>query len=379
MADSHKIANVTAYALRIPVDFAVIGSDRKQNNSLVVVTIETESGLIGHGVTGITQGPVVAEAINGAAASAVKGLDARQNEKAWNAMYWTLTPWAQSGTGSHAIAAVDLALWDIKAKLAGEPLWRLMGGARSRVPVYATCGFSFLDDDGLVESMRRMTEAGYWSVKMQVGRPGLDDRKDPPRLAEQIAADLVRVRKVRDTVGPDVEIAIDAGCRLDLPHAVELARNCEELGVTFFEEPIMQNDVLLLAEMRRQTKLKLCAGQNEGLAYRFRDMLLAEAVDVVQPNLIITGGATQCLKIAGMASSFNVPISNGGGCPFHNMHLQAAVTNGTAVEYQVNAVLACEGVYKDLPQPKDGWLDLPETPGFGFEPDIDAVREYAVK
>lgn len=372
---AHKIGKITAVALEVPVSFDEIGSDRKQKTPMVLVEVETSEGLKGHGITSITQGVVVAEAINKVAAPALAGHDALANEKAWSTLYWTLSPWGQTGYASHAIAAIDLAIWDIKAKAAGEPLWRLMGGARSKVEAYATCGFDFLDDDALAESMRRMCARGYRSVKMQVGRPGLDDRKRRPSLDEQVRRDVERVALVRETVGPGVEVSIDAGCRYDLPHALDLARRCEELGVAFFEEPITQNDVLLLAQMRRQTKVKLQAGQNEGLAYRFRDMLLAEAVDVVQPNMIITGGPTQCLKIAGLAQAFNVPISNGGGCPYHNLHLQAAVANGTAVEYQVNSANACKAVFNGLPEVVDGWLTLPEGAGLGFEPDGDRVRD----
>lgn len=373
------IKRVEAHALEVPVDFVEIGSRRVQKNSMVIVEVETANGLVGHGITSITQGVVVAEAINKVAGPALIGHDALSNEKAWSTLYWTLTPWGQSGYASHAIAAVDTALWDIKAKSAGEPLWRLMGGARNRVEAYATCGFDFLDDDALAESMSRMCARGFRSVKMQVGRPGLDDRRPRETLEEQVKRDVVRIRRVRETVGPDVEISIDAGCRYDLPHALDLSRHCEELGVANFEEPIVQNDVLLLAELRRKTSIKLQAGQNEGLAYRFRDMLLAGAVDVVQPNMIITGGPTQCLKIAGLAAAFNVQISNGGGCPYHNMHLQAAASNGTAVEYQVNSATACKAIFTGVPDVENGWITLSEAPGFGFEPDMDRVKSFQVR
>ncbi len=373
-----KIARIQAFALKIPVSFAEIGSDRTQTNSMCLVEVETDDGTIGHGITSITSGVVVAEAINAVAGPAIIGMDALAHEKVWNALYWTCTPWGQTGYASHAISAIDVALWDIKGKALGEPVWRLLGGARDRVEAYVTCGFSFLDHDQLAESMTRMVAKGFRSVKMQVGRPGLDDRRDPPPLSQQVARDVKRVETVRKAVGDDVEVSIDAGCHLDLVHAVELARAVEQFNVSFFEEPIMQNDVHLLAEMRRQTRVRLSAGQNEGLSYRFRDFLVAGAVDVVQPNVIITGGFTLCLKIAGLAASFNVPISNGGGCPYHNMHLQAGVSNGTTVEYQVNSATACKAIYKDLPDAEDGWYTLPDAPGLGLTTDMDAVRELSV-
>ncbi len=370
-----KITRVEATALDIPVTFEELGSDHTQTTSMCYAEIETDDGTVGHGISSITQCGVVADIINNVCRPAIIGADALAHEKIWNTLYWTCTPWGQTGYASHAISAIDLALWDIKGKALGQPVWRLLGGARDTVEAYTTCGFSFLDREHLAEAMRRMVERGFKSVKMQVGRPGLDDRRPHPTLGEMIREDAARVRVVRDAVGDGVEIAIDAGCRLDLYHAVELARLCEPLGVAFFEEPIMQNDVRLLAQMRRRTSIPLTAGQNEGLAYRFRDMLLHEAVDIVQPNVIITGGITQCVKIAGMAAAFNVQISNGGGCPYHNMHLQAGVSNGTVIEYQFNAVRACKAFFDDLPEPVDGWLQLPEEPGLGLHPNADAIRE----
>jgi len=371
-----KIARIEATPLSAPVSFTALGIDRADTNAMTHVSVETDTGLVGHGMTSITQAGPVAEAINRVLGPAILGADPLAHERLWQQMYWTATPWGQTGYASHAISAIDLALWDIKGKAFGQPLWRLLGGARDRVPVYATCGFSFLDDAALAEVAQRVVGLGFRGLKMQVGRPGLDPRRDHPPLAEIVRADERRIRAVRDAVGPEIEIAIDAGCRLDLPHARLLCRLAEPYDIAFFEEPIAQNDVRLMAELRRETRIPLCAGQNEGLAYRFRDMLLAGAVDLVQPNVIITGGVTQCLKIAGMAASFNVPISNGGGMPFHNMHLQAGVANGTAVEWQFNAVGACASIFPDLPEQRDGMLALGDTPGIGLTPDPDALREY---
>jgi L-rhamnonate dehydratase len=132
-----------------------------------------------------------------------------------------------------------------------------------------------------------------------------------------------------------------------------------------------------MADLRRRTSIPLACGQNEGLAFRFRDLLVHEAVDVIQPNVAITGGYTQCAKIAGMAQAFNVPIANGGAWIHHNMHLQAAMANGTLGEFHHVAVECCEQIYQDLPEPRDGWLALPQAPGLGFEPDLDAIARLA--
>jgi L-alanine-DL-glutamate epimerase-like enolase superfamily enzyme len=119
-------------------------------------------------------------------------------------------------------------------------------------------------------------------------------------------------------------------------------------GISFFEEPITQNDVLQMREMRRATGMALACGQNEGLIFRFRDLLLHEAVDYVQPNVVSSGGFTQSAKIAGLAAGFNVPLANGGAWPYHNMHLQAGVANGGLVEMHYLAVEFCR---PDLSRP----------------------------
>jgi L-alanine-DL-glutamate epimerase-like enolase superfamily enzyme len=132
-----------------------------------------------------------------------------------------------------------------------------------------------------------------------------------------------------------------------------------------------------MAQLRRATGVPLACGQNEGLLYRFRDLLLQQSVDYLQPNVAISGGITQCLRVAGLAAAFNVPIENGGAWPFHNMHLHAGLASGGMVEHHYLAVELCRRLYRGLPEPEAGWLALPEAPGLGFEPDRDAIREIA--
>ncbi len=132
-----------------------------------------------------------------------------------------------------------------------------------------------------------------------------------------------------------------------------------------------------MRDLRRSSGMALACGQNEGLTFRFRDLLMHEAVDYVQPNVAITGGFTQCLRIAGLASAFNVSLANGGAWGFHNMHLQAGVANGTLVEHHYLAVELYKQIYRDLPMPSDGYFTMPDAPGLGFEPNRDAIREIA--
>jgi L-alanine-DL-glutamate epimerase-like enolase superfamily enzyme len=371
-----KIVRVAATPLNVPLRIVLAGIDRSTSLEACFVEVETDAGIVGHGLAAITRETVIAEIVSSVIAPAIMGDDPLATERIWEKLYWILTPRGQTGFGPQALSAVDIALWDIKGKAFGQPVWRLLGGARPRVPLYATFGFPFLDREELAVAARLWVSQGYRRLKMVVGHEALRRRESRP-LAEVIREDAARVRAVREAVGPDIELFIDANCSLDLSHATMLAEMVKPSGISFFEEPITQNDALQMAQMRRTTGMALACGQNEGLIYRFRDLLLHEAVDYLQPNVVSSGGFTQSVKIAGLAAAFNVPIANGGAWPYHNMHLQAGVANGTLVEMHYLAVELCRKIYRGLPEPSDGWLTLPDAPGLGFEPDHDAIRAIA--
>ncbi len=371
-----KIVRITATPLNVPLQITVLGLNRRASLSCCLVEVETDDGLTGHGFTAITEEEVVARIVEAVAAPAIIGDDALAHERIWDKLYWTLMPRGQTGYAAHALAAIDVALWDLKGKVLGQPVWRLLGGARPRVPLYATFGFGFFDRDELAAAARLWVSQGFRRLKMTVGHEALR-RRDQRPIADVILEDKARIEAVREAVGPDVGLYIDANCSLDLFHARRLAEMIKPCGITFFEEPLSQNDARQMAELRRLTGIPLACGQNEGLAFRFRDLLLHEAVDVLQPNVVISGGFTQCVKIAGLAAAFNVPIANGGAWSFHNMHLHAGLANGGLVEHHYLAVELCRQIYSGLPEPKNGWLELPDAPGLGFEVDRDAIRDLA--
>lgn len=374
-----KITQVRAIPLQVPVEVELVGRRLKPSMAVCLAEVHTDAGLVGHGMTAITDVRVVATAIEQVLAPQLAGQDPLRHEAVWERMYWLLSPRGQTGYASHAMAAIDTALWDLKGKALGQPVWRLLGGARSRVQVYTTFGFPALDRDHLAEAARHWLALGHRRLKMVVGHQGLQRRDDGAPLADVIREDVARVRAVRDAVGDAAQLYIDANCSLDLAHATRLAQQVADCDISFFEEPITQNDAAQMAELRRRTGISVAAGQNEGLMHRFRDMVRAGAVDYLQPNVVISGGYTQAAKIAALAEAFNLPVVNGGAWPYHNMHLQAGVSNGSLVEYHHFSALVCQRLFRGLPEPADGWLALPEAPGLGFEPDADAVAELAAR
>jgi len=371
-----KIARVTATPIHVPITVDLAGLRRQAAMSPCLVEVETDTGLVGHGFTAITEEDVAARAVEAVAGPAIVGDDPMAHERVWDKLYWTLMPRGQTGYAAHALAAIDVALWDLKGKALGQPVWRLLGGARDRVPVYVTFGFDFFDRGQLAEAAKLWVARGFTRLKMTVGHNGLR-RRDARPLMELIREDAARVRAVREAVGPGPELFVDANCSLDLYHAQTLAALIRPCGISFFEEPITQNDALQMAQLRRSGGIPLACGQNEGLAFRFRDLLLREAIDVAQPNVVIGGGFTQCAKIAGLAAAFNVPVVNGGAWQYHNMHLQAGVANGSLVEIHYLAEQTYRAVFDGLPEAADGYLALPDAPGLGFAPRPDAVREFA--
>ena len=323
-----KIARVAATPLNVPIALDAAGIEKKTSLSVCLVEVETDTGIVGHGFTAITEEEVVASVVNDVVAANLLNENPLAHEQIWEKLYWLLSPRGQTGYASHAIAAIDVALWDLKGKVLKQPVWALLGGARNKVPVYTTFGFGSYDRDELAAAAKWWVARGHKRLKMVVGHHGLQRRDEPRPLEQVIVEDARRVRAVRDAVGSEVDLHVDANCSLDSFHAERLARALEPMGISFFEEPVKDNDVGALLNLKAKTSIPLAGGQNEGLAWRFRDFMVSRCFDIVQPNVVIGGGFTQCARIAGMASAFNLPIANGGAWAHHNMHLHAGVANG---------------------------------------------------
>jgi L-alanine-DL-glutamate epimerase-like enolase superfamily enzyme len=336
--------------------------------SLVFVVVETDQGAIGYGLTRGSQRFGIKEFINREAAPFLRGKNPLETERVWNQLYKHFNPRAQTGMWSSAVSAIDIALWDIKGKHYKEPVWRLLGGAQNPVPAYVTFGLKQYSIDQLAEVAEQLVAQGEKRLKMVVA-------VDP----ENPQVDAERVRVVRQAAGDDVELMIDANYLFSFNRALELCKLVEPYHITWFEEPVYQNDALLLADLRRHTSIPLAAGQNEGHRFRHRELIVNRAVDIAQPNVCSVGGYTEAVKVAALAQAFNLPIANGGGWPHHNMHLHAAMANGWRVEFHFEMWGVGDKIYKEPPAPDQGWVTLAEAPGLGLEPRADALREYEEK
>jgi L-alanine-DL-glutamate epimerase-like enolase superfamily enzyme len=360
---SLKIADVKATLHRVPVEVPLL--KEKIITSIVFASVETDQGVTGYGLTRGSQRFAVKEFINREIAPFLKGKNPLETERIWNQLYRNFNPRAQTGMWSSAVSAIDIALWDLKGKHYNEPVWRLLGGAQNPVQAYVTFGLKQYSKEQLVELATQLVEQGEKRLKMVVA-------VDP----EKPAVDAERVAAVRQAVGDDVELMIDANYLFSFNRALELCKLVEPYRITWFEEPVYQNDAALLADLRRHTCIPLAAGQNEGHRFRHRELIANHAVDIAQPNVCSVGGYTEAVKVAALAQAFNLPIANGGGWPHHNMHLQAAMANGWRVEFHFEMWGVGDAIYKEPPAPSHGWVTLAETPGLGLEPRFEALKEY---
>ena len=358
-----KITDVKATLHKIPIEAPLL--KEKIWTPIVFTTVETDQDVTGYGLTRAAQRHGAKEFINREVAPFLRGKNPLETERVWQQLYKQFNPRGQTGMWSSAVSAIDIALWDIKGKHYQEPVWRLLGGAQNPVPAYITFGLRNYNVAQLAEVAKQFVAQGQDKLKMVVAV-----EPENPRT------DAERVRAVRDAVGENIELMIDANYLFSFNRALELCKLVEPYHITWFEEPVYQNDAHLLADLRRHTSIPIAAGQNEGHRFRHRELIVNRAVDIVQPNVCSVGGYTEAVKVAAMAQAFNLPIANGGGWPHHNMHLHAAMSNGWRVEFHLDMWKVGEVIYQDPPKPERGWVTIPEKPGLGLEPRWEALKEH---
>ncbi len=363
-----KIHKVTSWVLRIPFAFPLV--KETQHALASFIEIETDDGLKGHALSTYPLKFGIREFINGEAAPAIAGMDALRPEEVRNKLFWATARKHFMGAWNCAASLIDIALWDIKGKAFGQPIWKLLGGAHSRLPAYITFGLPRYSTDELIEVARQLIAQGQTSLKMVVaaGSHEHDEILGQPSDAD-ILEDARRVQALRDAVGPKIELMMDANKGATYNQAFRLAKLVEHCNLTWFEDPVLQGDVRLMAHLRKQTTIPLAGGSTatSDLSH-FREYLMHEALDYAQPNVRDIGGYTQGLKAAGMAQAFNVPLSMGGNYPHMNMHLHGGVPNGGRIEFHWQGWKCVESLFDGAPGPVNGTVTLPETPGLGFTP-----------
>ncbi|PZW37704.1 L-alanine-DL-glutamate epimerase-like enolase superfamily enzyme [Humitalea rosea] len=354
MAAGSRIRRVTAVVERLPTVGAAAGYAGLDTPSFVRCTVETEDGQAGTGVTGRFLGPEVAALLSRGVDEALRGSDARVIEAIGALLTARFNPRGATGVFVSALSALDMALWDLRARSLGEPLWRLLGGARSAVPCYATIGLPGYSEDELTAVCKGAIDAGFRGVKMLVAAGGRD-----------VEQDMRRVQAVRDAIGPHAPLMLDANCGMSVADAKRLALRVEECDIAWFEEPVFHNDLEALASLRRAVRIPIAAGQMVQSLGWFRDALARGAIDWVQPNAAFCGGISAMLRILALAEAHGTPTAHAGGWDIANAAVMAGHAHGGLLEMH-GAQKALRARLSEDMQPVAGMMALPDRPGIGF-------------
>lgn len=371
MTGMTAIERIEATTAVVPLPQTAAFSNRKvaeRHYTLVRVTGDDGVSGIGFCYGGHRAGRLATLAVTDLLGPALLGADAHHTEGNWVHLYQEGLLHGRAGSAMRALSALDVALWDRNARAAGLPLHRYLGGRTDRVAAYASGGY-YHDGKGvgdLAAEMLGYVEAGFTAVKMKIGR--LDPTEDAKRLAA-----------VREAVGPDVLVMLDANNAFhDLPSAVRAMRLWEPYDPYWIEEPFGPDDIDDHAALARQTSSLVATGEILAGRWSFKTLLDAGAAAVLQTDAAVCGGITEFRKIAAMAQSHGVVM-----CPhwFHDLHapLVGAFPNARFVEYFPTADIANFRLLIDRQLTLDGGeLVLHSRPGLGFDFTADALAKYCV-
>ncbi|HXT13627.1 MAG TPA: enolase C-terminal domain-like protein [Candidatus Angelobacter sp.] len=358
------VEKVQASVYRVPADFPESdGTLEWDSTSIVVVEV---SGGGGQGMGYAYAGPSAAGLIREKLAKIVIGANAMDINHSWTEMTIAVRNLGRPGIASSAISAVDVALWDLKARLLGLPLVKLLGQVREKIPAYGSGGFTSYPPEKLYDQMQGWADGGFKMVKMKIGR-------DPGRDGE-------RVRTAREAIGGEVQLFVDANGAYAPKQALSNAAAFAAEKVAWFEEPVSSDDLEGLRFVREHAApgVEIAAGEYGYDAYYFRRMLEAGAVDVLQADGTRCGGITGFLQAAALCEAFQVPLS-AHTAPTLHQHVCCASSRARHVEYFHDHVRIEEMFFEGAARAADGWLrpDLSRH-GLGIELKQKDVEKYRV-
>ncbi|MHB1131829.1 MAG: mandelate racemase/muconate lactonizing enzyme family protein [Chloroflexota bacterium] len=344
------------------------GKHTYTHSGLGLVRVATDEGLEGLGVCArLGQTGGILKATVEHFGRELAGEDPIAGERLWHKM-WVPKLVGRRGLVTRAISAIDIALWDIRAKVAQMPLYRLLGAYRERVPTYIAGGY-YEDGKGLPELEREMgeyVEMGARAVKMKIGA-----------LAQ--SEDIARVAAARRAVGPQIKLLVDANCAYRAFEAVQMARRLEEYDVYWFEEPVAPDDYEGHRRVAQSSTIPVATGENEYTRYGFRDLIAHGAAAILNADALILGGISEFLKVAALAQAYDLDIAPHGAQEVH-VHLVAAVANGLIMEFYGGSLDPMWGqiYHHTLSLNADGTVSPPAAPGVGLAPNFPALQKYRV-
>jgi len=391
-----KITRIETFQLKAPLGEKRFWSSQCAfgHRKSLLARIETDEGLVGWGEGG-QYGPAmpVASMVHQVFAPMLLGRDPCQVEVMWDRLYSATRDFGRKGTTIEAISAVDIALWDIFGQAQGLPVSALMGGAfRSEVETYATGLYYRGDRDealtleenlpALREEAEGYLQQGFRAVKMKIGL------LSPPD-------DLKRVAAVRETIGADMLLMVDANHAYQSHIAVQMARDMEQYDVFWFEEPVLPEDLEGYRQVKSATRIAIAGGECEYTRYGFAKWLTERALSIIQPDLSCAGGLSETRRIAAMASAFHVqciPHVWGSAVALAaGLHLVAVLPpsphtartmapyNEPMLEWDTNHNPLRTDLLTEPILPVQGKVAVPDAPGLGIEIDTKVLEQYLVE
>jgi len=359
-----KITRMRTQVVHVPIDPPIQGgANVLRSTDCALVFLETDAGLVGEGLVLTVNRhrlSVIHEMLRSFEPLAV-GLDPALGGSFSARATREIRFIGGTGIAVIGMAGIDCALWDLRAKAAGLNVAALIGACATEVPVYHSGGLWIgRSMDELQREASDFVSQGWRAMKMRVGGP-------------RVADDVARVRAVREAIGPNVKLMVDANQQLTVSHAIRLGRMLEEFELAWFEEPIVSHDHAGEAEVASALDMPMASGETEYGSRGMLEMLQRRSADILMPDLQRMGGPTQFLKAAALAEAFNTPVSSH-LFPEMNLALLAAVPNVSFLEYMPWT----EPIYSErIALDGEGRAVLSQRPGWGFGFDPSAVRRFS--
>ncbi len=361
-----------------PMDLLDLPSDSMASfrfHGWLIVEVFTDSGHAGIGNAALA--PRVAKQIIDLYLKPILiGRDPFDVEALWQHMYRNTMAFGRKGIGMTAISAVDIALWDVLGKAAGQPVFKLLGGrTKTKIPVYASRLYS-QPLDALAAEAESYKKQGYRAMKLRFGWGPVDGAAGMERNIEL-------VRTVRQTIGYELDLMADAYMGWTLDYARRMIPLLEPFRLRWLEEPVIPDDIAGYAALRSLGRVPIAGGEHEFTSYGFRDLLEARAVDYIQFDTNRVGGITQARKVAALAEAFSVPVVPHAG-QMHNFHVVMASYNSPIAEFfpLVDVEIGNElfwYIFDGEPKAENGFINLrDDVPGLGLKIREDALANFRV-
>ena len=386
-----KITKVECIPLVYPVSEPFYsGSGKCSQRQLLIVRVYTDNGLIGLGEAATFGGPVSStmQVLQDEIAPKVIGEDPLNVERIWQKCYLASFQHGRGGIFIAALSGIDIALWDIIGKSTRQPVYKLLGGFRDSVQVYASGGFykQGKSVEDLAIEVSGYAEMGFKGVKIKVARTDAAlslGVLDPNRHECMVGfeEDLERVRAARSALGSNLRLMVDANAAWGYNDALKAGLFFDELGVYFFEEPVRTDDYEGSARLAQDLVTRIAGYETEYLAVNYARMISMGSIDIVQPDLSWTGGITESRKIATLAEVHHMEcaahVFSSGILLAASLHFTCGISNGSMMEYDMSDnIFRTELLQEPIAPDSNGTISINKKPGLGIELNEGIIDRY---